>query len=131
MSTHKSTHKSTQMLPSVRHQRIIELLAQHEFLTITDIREATGASLATIQRDLVSLASAGALTRIHGGATRPPAPRGETRLLAACLAQGRYALDRHDLSGVEHALHQALAACDRLRRAAAGPGRARDRNAVR
>jgi DeoR/GlpR family transcriptional regulator of sugar metabolism len=107
---------STSLLPSVRHQRIVELLAEREFVTITDVREATGASLATTQRDLASLARAGALTRIHGGATRAPAPRGETRLLAACLARGRHALDRHDLNGVEHALYQALAACDRLRR---------------
>ncbi|MEV4510937.1 DeoR family transcriptional regulator [Dactylosporangium sp. NPDC049525] len=107
---------SPAMLPSVRHQRIIDLLAEREYVTITDIREATGASLATTQRDLASLARSGALTRIHGGATRPPPPRGETRLLAACLARGRHALDRHDLSGVEYALHQALAACERLRR---------------
>jgi DeoR/GlpR family transcriptional regulator of sugar metabolism len=111
---------ATALLPSVRHQRIIELLAQHEFVTVTDIRRATGASHATTQRDLASLARSGALTRIHGGATRPPTPRAETRLLAACLARGRHALDRHDLSGVEHALHQALAACERLRRGRPG-----------
>ena len=108
----------TALLPSMRHQRIIELLARHEFVTITDIRRATGASLATTQRDLASLARTGALTRLHGGATRPPTSHGETRLLAACLARGRNALERQDLKGVEHALHQALAACERLRRAA-------------
>ncbi|GAB3842047.1 hypothetical protein GCM10027610_052200 [Dactylosporangium cerinum] len=116
------------MLPSVRHQRILELLAQREFVTITDIREATGASLATTQRDLTSLARSGALTRLHGGATRPPAPRGETRLLAACLARGRHALDRHDLTAVEDALHQALAACERLRRTRAASGTASARS---
>jgi DeoR/GlpR family transcriptional regulator of sugar metabolism len=108
---------SSAPLPSVRHQRIIELLAEREFVTITDIRDATGASLATTQRDLAALARSGALTRIYGGATRPPAPLGETRLLAVYLARGRHALDQHDIVGVEHALHQALAACDRLRRA--------------
>jgi DNA-binding IclR family transcriptional regulator len=107
----------TSMLPSVRHQRIIDLLAEREYVTITDIRDATGASLATTQRDLATLARSGALVRLHGGATRPPAPRGETRLLAACLARGRHALDVYDLNGVEHALYQALAACERLRRA--------------
>lgn len=112
---------SASLLPPVRHQRIIELLAEREFVTITDIREATGASLATTQRDLAALARSGALTRLHGGATRPPPPRGETRLLAACLARGRHALDRHDIGGLEHALHQALAACDRLRRATSSP----------
>ncbi|MFF5120227.1 DeoR family transcriptional regulator [Dactylosporangium aurantiacum] len=106
----------------MRHQRIIELLAQREFVTTTDIRQVTGASLATTQRDLTALARSGALTRLHGGAT-PAAPHGETRLLAAYLARGRHALDRHDLSGVEHALQQALEACARIRRAAPRPRR--------
>ncbi|MFF5228829.1 DeoR family transcriptional regulator [Dactylosporangium sp. NPDC000521] len=104
------------LLPAVRHQRIIELLAQSEYVTIADVRNATGASLATTQRDLARLATTGALARIRGGATRPQAPRGEARLLAACLTRVRHALDRHDLTTAEHALHQALDACARLRR---------------
>ncbi|WP_433062995.1 DeoR family transcriptional regulator [Dactylosporangium sp. CS-033363] len=105
------------MLPSVRRQRIVDLLAAREYVTIEEIRAATGASAATTQRDLAELALAGAVTRIRGGATRPPSPRGEERLLAACLTRVRQALDRKDLTTVEVALQQALDACGRLRRA--------------
>ncbi|MGI5238480.1 DeoR family transcriptional regulator [Dactylosporangium sp. CA-139066] len=105
------------MLPALRHQRIIELLAQREYVTLTEVRDATGASLATTRRDLARLATSGAITRIRGGATRPPAPRGETRLLVASVARVRTALARSDLNGVERALYQALDACERLRRA--------------
>ncbi|MGI5184859.1 DeoR family transcriptional regulator [Dactylosporangium sp. CA-152071] len=104
------------LLPAVRHQRIIELLAQTEYVTIADVRNATGASLATTQRDLARLAMTGALARVRGGATRPQPPGGEARLLAACLTRVRHALDRHDLTTAENALHQALDACARLRR---------------
>ncbi|GAA4249038.1 DeoR family transcriptional regulator [Dactylosporangium darangshiense] len=104
------------MLPALRHQRIIELLAQREYVTITEVQAATGASPATARRDLERLATRGALTRIRGGATRPPGPRGEARVLAACVARVRVALDRHDLNAVENALYQALDACSRLRR---------------
>ncbi|MFB9184992.1 DeoR family transcriptional regulator [Dactylosporangium sucinum] len=104
------------MLPAVRHRRILELLAQREYVTVTEVSDATGASLATTQRDLARLATSGALTRIRGGATRSPGQRGDARLLATCLARVRHALDRHDLGAAEHALHQALEACERLRR---------------
>jgi DeoR/GlpR family transcriptional regulator of sugar metabolism len=108
---------SASLLPAQRRQRIIELLTHHEYVTIDDIRSATGASMATTHRDLEHLAMTGAVTRIRGGATRPPTPRGEARFLAACLTRVRQALDRNDLTTVETALHQALDACTRLRRA--------------
>ncbi|WP_433605913.1 DeoR family transcriptional regulator [Dactylosporangium sp. CA-139114] len=108
---------TAQMLPSLRRQRILDLLARREYVTVEEIRDATGASTATIHRDLTRLAVNGALVRIRGGATRPPAPRGEERLLAACLTRVRLALDRKDLTTVETALQQALDACTRLRRA--------------
>ncbi|GAA3289407.1 MULTISPECIES: DeoR family transcriptional regulator [Dactylosporangium] len=108
---------SASLLPAQRRQRIVELLGRREYITIDEIRAATGASMATTHRDLDHLATMGALTRIRGGATRPPSPRGEARLLAACLTRVRQALDRNDLTTVESALHQALDACTRLRRA--------------
>ncbi|MET7399576.1 DeoR family transcriptional regulator [Dactylosporangium sp. NPDC005572] len=104
------------MLPAVRHRRILELLAQREYVTVTEVSDATGASLATTQRDLARLAGSGALTRIRGGATRPQPTRGDARLVAACLVRVRSALDRHDLTAAEQALHQALQACERMRR---------------
>ncbi|MCU7730673.1 DeoR family transcriptional regulator [Actinoplanes sp. KI2] len=57
-------------LPALRHRRILELLAERDFLTITEARAATGASASTTRRDLAALAAAGALTRIRGGAAR-------------------------------------------------------------
>jgi DeoR family transcriptional regulator of aga operon len=105
------------MLAAVRRRRITELVAEREFVTIDDIRAATGASLATTHRDLARLTMSGAVTRIRGGAARPPSPPGEARLLAASLTRVRQALDRHDLNAAESALHQALDACTRLRRA--------------
>ncbi|WP_426512914.1 DeoR family transcriptional regulator [Dactylosporangium sp. McL0621] len=105
------------LLPAVRRHRIVELVTQREYVTVDDIRAATGASLATTHRDLHVLARTGAVTRIRGGATRPPDARGEERLLAACLTRVRQALERKDLTTVETALQQALDACTRLRRA--------------
>ncbi|MEV0561753.1 DeoR family transcriptional regulator [Dactylosporangium sp. NPDC050588] len=110
---------STEVLAAVRHRRILALLAAREFVTVTEVRAATGASLATANRDLSVLAAAGALTRIRGGATRaapPPAgPSGQERVLVACLVQARRAAERHDLAAVEGALHQALTTCRQLR----------------
>jgi DeoR/GlpR family transcriptional regulator of sugar metabolism len=112
------------MLPAVRQRRIIELLAEREYVTVAEVSDATGASVATTQRDLARLAAIGALTRLHGGATRPPAPRGAERVLAAHLTTAWHALDGRDLTAVETALHQALHTCQRLRRERfpAGPG---------
>jgi predicted transcriptional regulator of viral defense system len=104
------------VLPTLRHQRIVDLVAQREYVTITEVQHATGASPATARRDLARLATSGAITRIRGGATRPPGPRGEARLLAACVARVGTALARRDLNAVEQALYQALDACERLRR---------------
>ncbi|GAA2334007.1 DeoR family transcriptional regulator [Dactylosporangium salmoneum] len=107
----------TPMLPAVRQQRIIELLARREFVTLTEVQAETGASMATTHRDLARLATKGALARVRGGATRPAGPPAEARLLAAYLVRVRNALERHDLGAVENGLHQALSACERLRSA--------------
>jgi DeoR/GlpR family transcriptional regulator of sugar metabolism len=76
---------------------------------------ATGASMATVQRDLAQLATAGALTRIRGGATRPAPARDEGTVLVACLARAHRALDTQDLGAVENELRRALDLCRRLR----------------
>jgi len=57
-------------LPAVRHRRILDLLAERDYLTVTEARVATGVSASTTHRDLATLAAAGALTRIRGGAAR-------------------------------------------------------------
>ena len=57
-------------LPALRHRRILDLLAERDYLTVTEARVATGVSASTTHRDLAALAEAGALTRIRGGAAR-------------------------------------------------------------
>jgi DeoR/GlpR family transcriptional regulator of sugar metabolism len=73
---------------AVRRGRILDLLAQREYLTVGEAQAAAGASMATTQRDLTHLATTGALTRIRGGAMRSSSPaRDERPLLVACLAR--------------------------------------------
>ena len=116
-----STTTAGPVLPSARHRQILALLAEREFITLIEVQEATGTSVATAHRDLSALSAAGALTRIRGGATRtaspPAAPSGEERVLVACLVRARRAADRRDLIAVEDALEQALTTCRHLRRA--------------
>ncbi|MGO4434844.1 DeoR/GlpR family DNA-binding transcription regulator [Paenarthrobacter sp. RAF9] len=51
-----------------RHRLIGELLRTREEATVDELVEATGASGATIRRDLEILAANGVLKRVHGGA---------------------------------------------------------------
>lgn len=51
-----------------RHRLIGELLRTREEATVDELVQATGASGATIRRDLESLAANGVLKRVHGGA---------------------------------------------------------------
>ncbi|WP_433362988.1 DeoR family transcriptional regulator [Actinoplanes sp. CA-142083] len=103
------------MLAAIRRRRILDLLARHEYVTVGEACTATGASMATTQRDLAHLATAGALTRIRGGATRPATARDEESNLVACLTRAGRAAGIQDLATVETELRQALDACRRLR----------------
>lgn len=64
-------------LPSERRQQILRILAETGSVSVNELSQATGASLATIHRDLEQLSEAGRLVRVHGGATTadddPPA----------------------------------------------------------
>jgi DeoR/GlpR family transcriptional regulator of sugar metabolism len=68
---------TTNVLPSERRQQILRILAENGSASVNELSEVTGASLATIHRDLEQLAEAGRLVRVHGGATTvdddPPA----------------------------------------------------------
>ena len=57
------------MLAEQRARAILEQIAQHQTVSVTDLCQATGASEATIRRDLNALARQGRLVKIHGGAT--------------------------------------------------------------
>lgn len=56
------------MLRAARHQVILDSLHAHGPTSVTDLAERTGASEATIRRDLAEMDSAGLLRRVHGGA---------------------------------------------------------------
>lgn len=57
------------MLAEQRARAILEQIAQHQTVSVTDLCQTTGASEATIRRDLNALARQGKLVKIHGGAT--------------------------------------------------------------
>lgn len=59
-----------------RHRLIAELLRGQEEVTVDELVSTTGASGATIRRDLEILAANGVLKRVHGGA-RSLLARGE------------------------------------------------------
>ena len=56
------------MLAEQRAERILKELAWRRAVTVTDLCQATGASEATIRRDLNALAKRGKLSKVHGGA---------------------------------------------------------------
>ena len=56
------------MLAEQRAERILNELAQRRAATVTDLCHVTGASEATIRRDLNALAKQGRLSKVHGGA---------------------------------------------------------------
>ncbi|GAA4255782.1 DeoR family transcriptional regulator [Dactylosporangium darangshiense] len=112
------------VLAANRHRQILQLLAEHEYVTIGQIRDATGASNSTVSRDLSFLAGAGAIHRIRGGATRPAGTRDALDELRAHLAGLSRPLRHGDLDAVQAILRQALAVCDRVRlRQSAGSAR--------
>jgi DeoR family transcriptional regulator of aga operon len=63
------------MPAAVRRLRIVEELADHEFLRISDLRQLLGVTEVTIRSDLDALAAAGELRRVRGGAMAQSRPR--------------------------------------------------------
>lgn len=57
------------MLAEQRVRAILQQLAQRQTVSVTELCQTTGASEATIRRDLNALARQGRLVKIHGGAT--------------------------------------------------------------
>ena len=56
------------MLAEERFDRILSLLEQKHTVTVPELCDATGASVATIRRDLTILAEQKRLNKVHGGA---------------------------------------------------------------
>lgn len=59
------------MLAEQRAERILAELARRRAVTVTDLCQVTGASEATIRRDLTALSRQGRLSKVHGGAVLP------------------------------------------------------------
>ncbi|WP_303968791.1 DeoR/GlpR family DNA-binding transcription regulator [Sporosarcina ureae] len=59
------------MLTNERFELILNKLATHKTVKISELVEATSASESTIRRDLTELETLNKLQRIHGGATMP------------------------------------------------------------
>ena len=57
------------MLAEQRARTILQLVSQRQTVSVADLCELTGASEATIRRDLNALARLGKLNKVHGGAT--------------------------------------------------------------
>lgn len=72
-----------------RHRLIGELLRKREEASVDELVAATGASGATIRRDLETLAANGVLKRVHGGA-RSLVARGDNP------GYGQRELEEHD-----------------------------------
>ena len=57
------------MLAEQRARAILQQVTQRQTVSVMDLCQITGASEATIRRDLNTLARQGRLVKIHGGAT--------------------------------------------------------------
>jgi DNA-binding transcriptional ArsR family regulator len=102
------------ILAANRRRQILQLLAEHEYVTTRQICDATGASNSTVGRDLSFLADAGAVHRIRGGATRPAGTRDALVELREHVVGLSRSLSHGDLDTVQAILRQALAVCDRV-----------------
>jgi DeoR family transcriptional regulator, fructose operon transcriptional repressor len=69
------------MIAHERHSLILSLLSQRKRMTAADIQVETGASAATLRRDLEFLASQDLLVRLHGVVLHPSVASGEPSLV--------------------------------------------------
>lgn len=54
-----------------RHSQLLELVRQHDALSIERLADALGVTLQTVRRDVTLLAQAQLLQRYHGGVRLP------------------------------------------------------------
>ena len=70
--------KSGPRIPaSARRARLTEIIGREGFVSVADTADLLGVSSMTIRRDLEALETRGLLTRTHGGAIVPEAPKRE------------------------------------------------------
>jgi DeoR/GlpR family transcriptional regulator of sugar metabolism len=57
------------MFPYERHEKILSILSQNDFVSVLDLRKELACSMATLQRDLTHLETEKRIFRTHGGVT--------------------------------------------------------------
>lgn len=70
-------HAEAGMLPAERQNRILQLINEHQRVTVAQLSQALGVSDMTIRRDLARLEERGVLRRTHGGAVLLKYPPGD------------------------------------------------------
>jgi DNA-binding transcriptional ArsR family regulator len=102
-------------LPAARRRRILDLLVEHEYVTVNQIQAVLGVSPSTVHRDLVHLERSGVIRRLHGGATRPEHPPiNDLADLRLRLLHAAGRLQSADIHATCALLRQTLAACERM-----------------
>ena len=76
---------TSQALPEVRRQRLLELVRQRKSITTQDLVAALGASSATVRRDMAILEDLNLLKRSHGGAVNLETNTHLQEQASACL----------------------------------------------
>ena len=98
------------VLEKQRHQVILDLLAQHHFISVSALTEQLDSSEATIRRDLIKLAKDNKLRKIHGGAE---AITTQTRASAPKLNSSQFLLDKEKHKATKRLIAQkAVELCD-------------------
>lgn len=71
--------EETEPLPvTLRRERMLKVIADREFVKVTDLAEVFGISDVTVRGDLAALEVSHAVRRVRGGAMAPPARSGRT-----------------------------------------------------
>ena len=76
------------MLAEQRARAILQQVTQRQTVSVMDLCQITGASEATIRRDLNTLARQGRLVKIHGGATSLEEAEAEIRMVMRLASSG-------------------------------------------
>lgn len=77
----------TKLSPLERQEKILQLLAQRERISLNEACERFEVSVATIRRDFEALALKGRVRRVHGGVVTPRQAAPEAPILQRQLAQ--------------------------------------------
>lgn len=79
------------MYSSERQKLILDYIEQHDIVSTYKLQELTGASIATVRRDLNSMSQNGLIIKTHGGAKRitPDTPSGSSNTSFPVLDQMR------------------------------------------